>query len=45
MVQILKGASGQQYLLQEANKSKVAWILSAICLSIELGPEALMRLE
>ena len=45
MAQILKRVSGQQYLLQEANKSKVVWILSAICLSIELRPETLMCLE
>lgn len=45
VAQILKGVSGQQHLLQEANKSKVVWILSAICLSIELRPETLMCLE
>ena len=45
VVQILKGVSGHQYLLQEANKSKVVCILSAICLSIELRPETLMCLE
>ena len=41
----MTGVSGQQHLLQEAKKSKVAWILIAICLSIELGPEALMCLK